>query len=214
MTPCAGVPCVVIEVLLKIAIAAASILLSLAVGVAAQPASPPLAAAPEPPVRAGAPLSEDVALSLSIGGTVASWGLLIGSVYLADRSTGAAVLSGTAGVAGVVIAPSLGHRYAGKLFTRGMKARLIGGLTAVVGLAVIVAQSNIFEGDPADHPVGDSTAGKLIALAGAGLIVAGTIDDVITAPRRVRRHNRGLRDVAVAPLAASGAAGLAVGGRF
>src|SRR5262245_14235776 len=125
MTPCAGVPCVVIDVLVKIATATASLLLALAGSATALAGGAPLATAPPPPARAGAPLSEGVALSLSLGGTLASWGLLIGAVYLDDRAPSAARLGGAIGAVGVVIAPSVGHGYAGKLFTRGMKLRLV-----------------------------------------------------------------------------------------
>jgi hypothetical protein len=51
-------------------------------------------------------------------------------------------------------------------------------------------------------------------VGGLVLYAAGTIDDIVTAPLRVRQHNRRLQQVQLAPMVAPGAAGVVLGGRF
>jgi hypothetical protein len=198
---------------MKIALATCSILVALAGRAAAQPAMTPPAPVSEPArVPVGEPSSEDLALTLSLGGTVASWGLLFGSGYLAGRSENAAGVLGLAGGFGIVFAPSFGHWYTGEIFTRGMGLRLAGGAAVMVGFAVALSQSGLFTEDESSN-TGEPMAGPLIALAGVGLFVAGTVDDIVTAPRRVRRQNRE-RGFALAPIAIPRATGLALSGRF
>src|SRR5688500_14459968 len=77
-----------------------------------------------PPVQRAAPelLSENTALLLSLGGTLTSytmWGLAQG--VTSYRLAGTLVLTGALGT---LVAPSFGHWYAGKIFTRGLGLRL------------------------------------------------------------------------------------------
>ncbi|HWO24134.1 MAG TPA: hypothetical protein VNO30_35570 [Kofleriaceae bacterium] len=178
---------------MKIAIAAGSILLALASRADAQPRS------------------EGLALELGIGGTVGSWALTLGTFYFYEQNNlgdVGAVAFGL-GTLGILIAPSFGPWYAGKPFTRGLGVRLAGAATGVAAFAVVV-QEQIFVSGP--HP--DRTAlAPTLAITGAVLLLAGTLDDLITTPRRVRRWNRA-HGFAVAPTAGSHAAGLALGGRF
>jgi hypothetical protein len=114
-----------------------------------------------------------------------------------------------------MLAPGFGHWYAGAYLTRGTMIRLAGGALLGAAFYVAVEYSAIFKGDPADFDRGaaDSFA-YLGGLAGAVIIVGGTIDDVVTAPRRVRRLNRARAGVAIAPFVTPHATGLALGGWF
>jgi hypothetical protein len=53
-----------------------------------------------------------------------------------------------------------------------------------------------------------------VLIAGALLYIGGTLDDIITAPLRVREHNERAASVGLAPLATRDALGLALAGRF
>jgi len=205
---------------MKLALVTASILLALAGRASAQPGmtSPgttPALDAEAPPAPALGPagerLSEGHALALSLGGTALSWGMMIGAIYL-DRSE-VSGLMGTAGAIGILVAPSFGHWYADAYFTRGLGLRL-GGLGVILAGAVVAFMEDppsFGHDDPQESS--DPVVGPAIAIVGAGMFVAGTIDDIVTAPRRVRRRNQG-PDVALAPVVTQHSAGLALGGRF
>jgi hypothetical protein len=197
---------------MRIAIVVGSLLLSLAGRADAQPGMTPLPSTPEAtpapmpasaPAGSAEPLSEDLALWLSVGGSVGSWTLLIGALYLdlSDDQGDSLALSGI-GAASVVLAPSLGHWYADTTFTRGM------GLRAAGLVSVIYGGANMFN-ETSSH----QELGRWLFLAGVGLMLGGTIDDMVTAPGRARRRNQEL-GLAVAPLATPHSAGLALAGRF
>lgn len=209
---------------MKLTALSASFLLALAGHASAQtgmtaPGPPPARdaetpSAPAPaPVPEGKRLSEGTALALSLGGTALSWGMLIGAVTI-DNSPVSRVM-GTAGAMGIVAAPTFGHWYADTFLTRGLGLRLGGMLVALAG--VVVA----FTEDPPCLPFGDGSCpagddpvvGTAIVFLGAGMFVAGTVDDIITAPRRVQRLNQA-HNVAIAPIVTQHSAGLALGGRF
>ena len=129
------------------------------------------------------PAHEGVALALSLGGTLASYGMLAAAVHY-DNPT-----LGTAGFVGTLIAPSAGHWYADDYFSHGFKARLVGLATAGVGVLSIVSSC---VGEEADC----GPSGGALVLLGAGIYAYGTMHDIVTAPRAARRHN-----VIVAPTA-------------
>jgi hypothetical protein len=194
----------------KTAIATGALLLALADGAAAQPGlTPEPAPRPLAPVKPDDLKSEGLALALSVGGTVVSWGLLLGADHIAGDDGDQAELLGAAGALGVMLAPSFGHWYAGKILTRGLGLRGAGTLTVMIGGAVFLAECPLFSDEPC-QPVW----GRLLTIVGASLFAAGTVDDIIAAPRRVRRHNRELTELVITPVVTPHAAGLAFGGRF
>jgi len=226
---------------MKLAIISASILLALAGRASAQPGMtppasdldpvpPPTRVPPPPaadresapaPTRAMAPstgarLDPSVAMGLSLGGTAVSWGLLVGSIYVARSGSSMAGLMGTAGAIGTVFAPSLGHWYADAYFSRGLGLRLGGMAVVLAGAIVAFAEDPITYGhDDPQTESNDPVIGPAIAIVGVGMFVAGTIDDIVTAPRRVRRLNREREvGVSLAPMVTHQSAGLALGGRF
>lgn len=110
------------------------------------------------------------------------------------------------GGAAILIGPSLGNWYAGQLDSTGLNLRLGGGLAVGVGVALVA--SGFSFGDGGND--GEVLLGGLIGLAGAGMVAAGTVLDVINAPMAVaRRHH-----VAIAPMISPRQTGLALAGTF
>jgi hypothetical protein len=226
--------------IMKTAIIAGSLLLALAGRAAAQPGMsepaldpaldpalepaplPPPANAPLPPLGhapSGEQLSESTALALSLGGTLGSWGLLIGAPFVSYYGDDdAAVVMGVAGGLGVVLAPSFGRWYAGQFFTRGLGLRVAGAGLTLVGASAAVAGGISIGHD--DTPEDDKGAGfgPVLLLAGLGMFVWGTAEDIARAPGAVRRKNHERAgagtSIAFAPLVTQQSAGFTLGGRF
>ncbi len=215
----------------------AALVLVLAAGTArAQPGNTPLIDPDEPPLppagyQAASPTqrqllppdrSESTALWLSLGGTLASYGLWFGGIAVGENSTSESgrSLAGSAaavGVVGTLLAPSFGHWYGGKGFTRGFGLRL--GALAVGVTAIVVALSGCSLGfgshddQDEDEDCGQGApAGAILGIAAAGMWIGGTVDDIIQAPRRVRRRNAAR--YAITPLVQRDRAGLALVGSF
>jgi hypothetical protein len=201
---------------MQIATVTGSLLLALASAAAAQPGmtSQDPAPAPEPPPPpTGEPLREDIALTIATGSTFASWALMVGPFYLADDNGNFGELglaSFLVGSLGTLIAPSFGHWYAGTYLTRGMGLRVAGAASVVAAFAVAV-EEGLLSSEP--HAADRTSIPPALAIIGATLLLAGTVDDLITTPRRVRQRNRA-RGFAIAPLVSDRSAGLALGGRF
>lgn len=197
---------------MKTAITTAALCLAIAGTATAQPGMSSQGPAEPEPVRTAEPLSESLALTLSLGGTLGSVGLMVGAARIGDGSGGMAALMGTAGALGFVLGPSFGHWYAGKYFTRGLVCRLAGGATMFGALALGIGVG-LGAGDGTARDLVGATA-VILAITGAGLYIGGTFDDLVMAPSRVRRHNERIKDVAVTPLAVSHGGGLGLTGRF
>jgi hypothetical protein len=150
--------------------------------------------------ESGQRLSERTALKLSLGITVASWGAIFANAAISDgRSSGFA----TFGVIGAFLGPSTGHWYRGAILTRGMISRMIGGAVMIFGIAL---------GSSCDGHSCETAVNSI--LGGMALVAIGSADDIITAPFRMRAHNRSLQDVTLAPMVTPHSAGLALGARF
>jgi len=166
-------------------------------------------------VPVGKSRSAVLALLLSLGGTIASYAALIGASGIAADSEevpnagasdnaintamwGLVIVGGV----GLVVAPSLGHWYAGKYIPRGMWMRLASLVAVAGGIGMQFAPGE-------EIP----TAGVLPIIVGVGLFLSGTVDDIITAPLRARRYKRE-RGVVITPLVTQSSAGLALSGRF
>jgi hypothetical protein len=187
----------------------ASLILGTAGTAAAQPgltpavSSPPQAAQPPPaapPAQPQGEVSEGAALGLSLGGTAAAWTVLLTASE--NHGSGDLVLLG---LAGVVTAPSFGHWYAHSVATRGLGLRLagLGSFTVAVALAV-----------QCEDECSNGTAIEGAALLGLGLLIAGTIDDIVTAPGEARRYNERLQGLAIVPMVKRDTGGLMLTGRF
>jgi len=55
---------------------------------------------------------------------------------------------------------------------------------------------------------------SVLYVAAAALYLGGTVDDLVTAPGKVRRYNRTLHDVAIVPVIRNDSSVLALTGRF
>lgn len=138
---------------------------------------------------------EDTALALSLGGTVASWSLLLGSNRLSHGRDEIQVASVAVGALGALVAPSFGHWYAGGGLTRGFKTRLVSTLALIGATALAV-------GCIGDEGQGDGChEGGMLVLGAAGAIgfAVGTIDDIATAPARARARNEWMLVPALRP---------------
>jgi len=167
-------------------------------------------------------LSESTALWWSLGGTIGAYGLMVLSGTLArnNSSSNTAELVGTVGSIGVFLAPSFGHWYAGKYWTRGLALRL-GSIGVLFGGLLIALSSDpcpLFGGhDTASCDSGSTPDTIAIAtvIAAGGMFVWGTVDDIVDAPRRVRRMNAEAGyTLSLAPLRSRDATGIALVGRW
>jgi drug/metabolite transporter (DMT)-like permease len=197
------------------AVAIASTVLLLAGAAAANPVvtppglAPALPAPPPSPPRKGDEVSESTALAIAVGGTAASYGLVLLGAGPARGDAGQTLI--VIGVAGTLIAPSAGRWYARSAGWRGLGLRLAGAAAVALAGAAAISECGLFNSDPCT-PV----AGLVLGIAGLGLWVGGTIDDIVMAPRDARRHNERLQQVTLVPLVRRDdhGLGLAVAARF
>jgi hypothetical protein len=136
-------------------------------------------------------VDEGAAVLLSIGGTFVG----VAALSVADFRDQSSLWIAS----GIALAmPSAGHWYCGAHVTRGMVTRVVGFGLMAAGFSQL-----------------DDGGTEGIILLGLGTMVAGTIDDIVTAPRRARRRNAELRGgLAIAPSASRDGAGVVMSGRF
>lgn len=190
----------------------ASVILVLAGRAAAQPgtvAPTPVPSttgspvAPVPPAPAPPPSptegdrDEGTANLLAVGGTLASWSVLLAAASAGHGNNGVVPFA----FVSTLLAPTFGHWYAGTPVTGWLGLRI----AAVVGGLVVLEHCE------------DECNLAPAAYAVPALYAIGTIGDIATTPADVRRHNeerRMLRDLAVAPMIHRGGGGLVLGARF
>ena len=166
---------------------------------------------PSVPVAQPAPeggLSEGMAFGLSFGAAVASWTVLGVGISMEQHNSQGAPYVFVTGVLSTMFAPTIGHWYAHRTITRGLGLRLVGTAAVAIGYRLV--------GDcEEDCPAGYSAVLGLLLLGGAGLHIAGTLDDVVNAAGTARRYNA-QHDRILVPVVnpATGSFGLAFSGRF
>jgi len=191
---------------MRSAITAALLVAAMAGTAAAQPGVTSPTAAPVPPTQPnGDELSETTALWLSLGGTAAAWTVLLVGVELKHQGYGSAGAMEAIGGLGTLLAPSLGHWYAGALGGRGLGLRAAGAGAAYLGLVLVAACEDECSTGP---------AAAVLLLVGAGLYLGGTIDSIATAPGAARRQNHRFQNVAIVPMIRGDRGGMAIVGRF
>jgi len=168
-------------------IVAAALIVAAATPALAQPAH-------EPPQEK----SEQTAFGLSLAGTAVPLAITIAAV-----STDQDELA-LAGAAGMLLGPSLGHWYAGRVVTGGLALRAGG--TALMFVGALQALGHTLCHGHEDDCGGDGSA---LLIGGAAAFVGGTIYDVATAGRQARRWNEKHFDLA--PMVVRGASGKAPG---
>jgi hypothetical protein len=180
-------------------------------GAGAGEAEPLRAAGPERAMRTGGGTkSETTALALSLGGTIASYAVMVGAIaYGEDNEEGPMAGLATVGAFGAMFAPSFGHWYAGQFGTRGLALRGVASGLALTAMVWAFTECPLF-GDHCE----DSGGPKLLALGALGLWIGGTIDDIATAPGRVRDHNRRVTGLSIVPMVRSDGGSVALAGRF
>jgi hypothetical protein len=168
------------------------------------PPAQPLPPLPVQPAHEGE-LSENTALALSLGGTIGAYTL---AAVSADKHGDNAVTLQTVAAFGTFFAPSLGHWYAHSFLTRGLGVRAAGVGVAFAGALLAFSECPLF----ADTHC-DPTGADALVVIGAGLYVAGTIDDIVTAPGKARAYNH-RTEISVVPLVRKDSGGVAIVGRF
>lgn len=145
-------------------------------------AQPGLTEPQPPPVEEAGDKSPGVALSLALFGTAASYA---GLVAAANSGSGELALLG---VGGIIVAPSLGHFYAGES-GRGVGHSLVrlGAGGAMVAGALVWMEDCWFEEDC------DGGAGPFIVIAGAVVGIGSTVYSIADAPAAAARHNEARR---------------------
>jgi hypothetical protein len=109
-----------------------------------------------------------------------------------------------------MFAPSFGHWYARHIFTRGLGARWLGVGLVVSAAVVALEECPLFS----TRECNQSGLVPILAIAGGGLYIGGTIDDIATAPAAARRYNQRAHDVAVVPVIRRDQGGVLVSARF
>lgn len=148
------------------------------------------------------PKSETTALALSLGGTLASAGLMAYGLSRGPEKAGVAMFD--VGLASALITPSLGHFYAGKVMTTGLVLRGAGAAIAAVGAAQSLGCW--------DNTCNAWDSGLVALGVGASVAAVGAIWDIATAPKAARDYNA--RHVRIAPIGPGGSIGLGFMGEF
>lgn len=143
------------------------------------------------------------ALVLSLGGTAAA----VSMFAVGYRTDQPALLAG--GAITALAAPSFGHIYAGEYVTPGTIVRFCGAGLALAGL--VAAMSHW------DSPGGTPDYAGVLAITGGSLFAAGSLYDIVTAPKAVRRYNE-KHAISLSPSVVSSGGpagvGLSIGGSF
>jgi hypothetical protein len=161
-----------------------------------------------------APRSPTTALELSLGGVLIPAALLAVGAELSTARVDRSDIGGpiaVVGLAGLLIAPSLGEIYAGNTWSRGATTRVAGlALTTVGGL---IFASNLNRADASASATG--AVGGAVVVAGLGAVVAGIAFDVVDAPQAARDANHDLQlTPTVVSTGTSHGMGLALTGSF
>jgi len=151
---------------------------------------------PVPQPTEGRRLNEGSALLLSLGGTISSWVLFGAS--LSDESPLVWL-----GLGSLIVGPNFGHWYQGTVVTRGTGLRIVGLVSTFYGFVNLAF---------CEFDCNDS--GELFFYGGALLYLGATIDDIVDAPRRARKHNQSLEVVGITPMVTERSTGFALSGRF
>jgi hypothetical protein len=126
----------------------------------------------------------NVAFALSSGGTALS----IGLVALGAHGDGTLAMTG---LLSSLVTPAAGEFYAGKMLTWGTGIRVVSGVAAVVGLAVVVRCTSlaVFVSGPCRE---NPDAAAALMVTGAVGYAAGIVYDIATAGSAVDDYNRRL----------------------
>ena len=172
-----------------------------------------------PPPADHGPKSQDVALGLSIGGSLLGpfmIGLSAAAIHSdIDRSIAGGLT--TAGLIVTFVGPSSGHFYAGRGAATPLLMRTTG--IAIAGLGALVGMFPDFSHQLATGDLHESRGnwtgpGILIGI-GAATYLAGTVLDIATSRSAARQANRQHHvDVQLAPMLSRASTGVALAGSF
>ena len=146
---------------------------------------------------------------ISVGTPLAGVGMTLGCwSAIVDGSGGdhtGAKACVAVGIATTFAGATLGHVYAGEIWSSGLAVKLIG--VGLLGVGALEAT--------AVHQSGEVAPGAPLIVGGIATILVGSVIEMVSAPGAARRHNRRLRERAiVVPTASADGAGVALAGRF
>ena len=155
---------------------------------------------PAPPPLTRSKKNRTVGTLLALGGTAVPVLMFVAAINIRDGDTGMNLA--LASFATMIVAPSAGHWYAGKILTAGMGLRALGGTVAVLSLMVLAASE------------GDATGAETAFWCGTITLGVGAVYDIATAGSAVDEWNE--KHVTVMPTALKVGDGYGIGvvGRF
>lgn len=172
--------------------------------------------APPPPPR----YSPGLSLGLSIGTTVAGWGLFAGGIALDDDGAGAISLM-IGGQAVAAFGPSAGHVYVGEYRHALIASSVRAAALALIDVGILAASSCAIgggSGDGSDDQSDCGNGGTAAVFIGLGVAAGLGLYDWVDAPRAARRASRraATLQLAVVPLRVPNhqAVGLGLAGTF
>ncbi|MGE5181949.1 MAG: hypothetical protein ACM31C_07795 [Acidobacteriota bacterium] len=153
--------------------------------------------------------SSGVAIALSFGTTAAGGLMLLAAGHRSGSDPGEGPIV-VAGLAAFAIGPTVGHIYAGRIWSTGLAIRLAGASAGVVGATMVLGCV-----DRCDHP-DQADVGAGLFLAGAAAYGLGMLYEIASADVAARDYNAAHAAVTLAPLRSRDGLipGLAVAGRW
>jgi hypothetical protein len=156
---------------------------------AAAPLQAPAAA--EAATEGPGPKSEGLATGFALGGSLVG-PLLITSALLEGNAYDSPLHAEfwpllVAGGASMVLGPSLGNWYSGTFASRGLGWRVGGAAVTAIGVTVMASSFGLFADQGSDSGM---EAGLAMSALGAGMILGGTLSDVVSAPHAAANYNR------------------------
>lgn len=149
-----------------------------------------------------------LAVSLSVGVPT------LGLVMVAASDNGGAKLLGASAM---LIGPSTGRWYAGEDSISGILVRGAGGVSAIVGVAMVVsaAEADCVADDTSCSTQDSQKAiGTALAVGGVGVWIGSTIVDVVLAERAAAQANEHRVTLAPSLIGSNRAPGVVLAGRF
>jgi hypothetical protein len=182
-----------------------------AVMIAVVLASSALVAHADPPT----PRSPEVALALSSLPVAGGIALFVGGIEAHVESHARTWLwtpMTAAGVAGILVGPTLGHVYAGHTWSNWLGLRLTGFAAMMIGGTIVLDKTHLKD---SSSSCDDCEIPGFLALGGAGLFVVTTFGEILTAPGAAEDYNREHHlDLHLMPIQGTKTPGLAVSGSF
>ena len=161
---------------------------------------------PRAPEARADEVNPGTAVLLSLGGTVASYTLM---VVGAEHDSGGTT---AIGALGTLIMPSVGRWYAHSSGFGGLAIRGAGAALGVAGFSMALDSCGFFSDGDCERS-GLNLGAALVILGGVAYL-GGTIYDIVEVPQEAHEHNARLHDVMLVPVVQHHGGGVALAARF